>query len=106
MTMFPQLIAGPIINYKSVDAQLLKRDQGVERFCSGVFIFVVGLCVVFAGQFHRQALDRDFCCQSCPAQRAGAWLGPGRLWPTESTLTFPAIPIWPSDWADCLALSL
>ena len=43
VTMFPQLIAGPIINYKSVAQQLEHRDDGVQRFASGVQIFVVGL---------------------------------------------------------------
>jgi alginate O-acetyltransferase complex protein AlgI len=40
---FPQLIAGPIIRYKDVAAQLSRREVTAERFAYGVRRFVVGL---------------------------------------------------------------
>ena len=43
VTMFPQLIAGPIVRYKTVDAQLTKRDHTVDKFAEGVRRFVIGL---------------------------------------------------------------
>lgn len=43
VTMFPQLIAGPIVRYKTVDAQLAKRDHTVDKFAEGVRRFVIGL---------------------------------------------------------------
>lgn len=43
VTMFPQLIAGPIIKYKDVDQQLSKRGHTTDRFADGVTIFVIGL---------------------------------------------------------------
>ena len=43
VTLFPQLIAGPIIKYKDLDEQLGSRSHTVERFSSGVSRFVVGL---------------------------------------------------------------
>jgi alginate O-acetyltransferase complex protein AlgI len=43
VTLFPQLIAGPIIKYKDLDEQLERRDHSVEKFASGVQRFVVGL---------------------------------------------------------------
>ena len=43
VTLFPQLIAGPIIKYKDLGEQLDHRDHTAERFASGVEIFVVGL---------------------------------------------------------------
>ena len=43
VTLFPQLIAGPIIKYKDLDDGLRSRAHGVDRFSSGVQRFVVGL---------------------------------------------------------------
>ena len=43
VTLFPQLIAGPIIKYKDLDEQLDSRTHSVDRFASGVRRFVVGL---------------------------------------------------------------
>ena len=43
VTLFPQLIAGPIIKYKDLDEQLGCRGHSVDRFASGVWRFVVGL---------------------------------------------------------------
>ena len=43
VTLFPQLIAGPIIKYKDLDDQLGGRSHSLEQFASGVERFVVGL---------------------------------------------------------------
>ena len=43
VTLFPQLIAGPIIKYKDLDDQLGGRSHSLERFASGVGRFVAGL---------------------------------------------------------------
>lgn len=43
VTLFPQLIAGPILQYKDLDEQLEARTHTVDQFASGVQIFVVGL---------------------------------------------------------------
>ncbi len=43
VTLFPQLIAGPIIKYKDLGEQIDERTYKVERFASGVQRFVVGL---------------------------------------------------------------
>ncbi len=50
VTLFPQLIAGPIVRYQDVDDQLRERRESVAMFASGVRTFVAGLCkkVVFA----------------------------------------------------------
>ena len=42
VTLFPQLIAGPIIQYKSVAEQLNCRKEDLEKFVSGVKRFCVG----------------------------------------------------------------
>ena len=43
VTLFPQLIAGPIVRYKDLDCQLLNRRETVAEFSSGVNRFVCGL---------------------------------------------------------------
>ena len=43
VTLFPQLIAGPIIKYKDLDNQLGGRSHSLEQFASGVTRFVAGL---------------------------------------------------------------
>ena len=41
--MFPQLIAGPIVNYNSVAAQLVSRTSTMEDRVVGFYRFVIGL---------------------------------------------------------------
>lgn len=50
VTLFPQLIAGPIVRYKDVNDQLNERHESVALFASGVRTFIAGLCkkIVFA----------------------------------------------------------
>ena len=43
VTMFPQLIAGPIVRYKDIATQLNQRETNHDKFASGVSRFVVGL---------------------------------------------------------------
>lgn len=43
ITLFPQLIAGPIVNYKTVEAELENRKQGWDNISSGLRRFIVGL---------------------------------------------------------------
>ena len=42
VALFPDLVAGPIIRYKTLAAQLASRDQTVKRFASGICIFILG----------------------------------------------------------------
>ena len=44
VTLFPQLIAGPIIRYKDVADQLNARTHSWEKFASGTEKFTIGLC--------------------------------------------------------------
>lgn len=43
VTLFPQLIAGPILKYKDLGDQLDHRDHTISRFVSGIEIFIIGL---------------------------------------------------------------
>ena len=42
VALFPDLVAGPIIRYKTLAEQLREREHTVARFASGVAIFIVG----------------------------------------------------------------
>ncbi len=43
ITLFPQLVAGPIVRYKDIREQLSKRHESFELFAKGVRRFVIGL---------------------------------------------------------------
>lgn len=43
VTLFPQLIAGPIVRYTTVEAELSERKHSFESFAAGVHRFVIGL---------------------------------------------------------------
>lgn len=43
VSLFPQLIAGPIVRYKDVAAQIDKREETIDKFAEGIFRFVTGL---------------------------------------------------------------
>ena len=76
VTLFPQLIAGPIIKYKDLGEQLDHRDHTAERFASGVEIFVVGLGkkVLLANNLG-QLWDAYKALPAAELTVLGAWLG-------------------------------
>lgn len=43
VTMFPQLVAGPIVRYRDIAVQLTSRNFNSEMFASGVSRFIIGL---------------------------------------------------------------
>ncbi len=53
VTLFPQLIAGPIVRYKDVEDQMTERKETLQKFASGVVLFLCGLAkkVLLANQF-------------------------------------------------------
>lgn len=50
VTMFPQLIAGPIVQYSDIEKQLSERKVTSDGFVEGIRMFIKGLCkkVLFA----------------------------------------------------------
>lgn len=50
VTMFPQLIAGPIVQYSDIEKQLSERKVTSDGFVYGIRMFIKGLCkkVLFA----------------------------------------------------------
>ena len=43
VSLFPQLIAGPIVRYEDVASQMMDRRENLEQFTKGVKLFLVGL---------------------------------------------------------------
>ena len=43
ITMFPQLIAGPIVKYNDIHKQLANRKESINKFGEGVQRFIIGL---------------------------------------------------------------
>ncbi|HYE09480.1 MAG TPA: MBOAT family O-acyltransferase [Patescibacteria group bacterium] len=43
ISLFPQLIAGPIVRYKTVAAQINERHVNIEKFTNGIEKFIFGL---------------------------------------------------------------
>ena len=43
VTLFPQLIAGPIVRYGDVAKQLVSRKETISDFSSGITLFIIGL---------------------------------------------------------------
>ena len=74
VTLFPQLIAGPIVRYKSVADQLESRREDLEKFVSGVQRFTVGAAKkVLLANAIGQLWDQSLASESLTA--AGAWMG-------------------------------
>ena len=43
VSLFPQLIAGPIVRYQTIEDQLSGRKETLDKFARGVKRFAVGL---------------------------------------------------------------
>lgn len=76
ITMFPQLIAGPIVQYADIEKQLTERSITKEKFADGIIFFVRGLGkkVLFAntiGAVYTDILSHD----TTEISVATAWLG-------------------------------
>ena len=74
--MFPQLIAGPIVNYNSVAAQLVSRQSTMEERALGFYRFVIGLSkkVLIANTLALYA-DQVFGMNYAELGCGTAWLG-------------------------------
>jgi alginate O-acetyltransferase complex protein AlgI len=42
VSLFPQLVAGPIVRYRTIADQLVTRDHSWEKFASGTALFILG----------------------------------------------------------------
>lgn len=64
VSLFPQLIAGPIVQYNQIEKQLQTRSVNTEKLCAGIIFFIRGLGkkVIFAnmvGSLYTQLMLTD-----------------------------------------------
>ncbi len=76
ITMFPQLVAGPIVRYCDVASQLRRRVLSPEKAASGVRRFIIGLAkkVLIANQVALLA-DKAFALGADEVTFGAAWIG-------------------------------
>ena len=75
VSLFPQLIAGPIVRYEDVAQQLMERKETLEQFTQGVKLFLVGLSkkILIANEMgNLWDAVRD---SGAAGGAAGAWVG-------------------------------
>ncbi|HHW24629.1 MAG TPA: MBOAT family protein [Clostridiales bacterium] len=74
ISLFPQLIAGPIVRYADIELQLSERTTDLKKFASGIRRFIVGFSKkVLIANVVAVPTDTIFALESRPA--ATAWLG-------------------------------
>ena len=101
VTLFPQLIAGPIVKYSTVADEIEGRRETWADFSSGCCRFIVGL-----GKRCSSPTNWPWWPTPPGTRRSGTSPPPLPGWgpcaiPCRSTMTSPATPIWPSAWASC-----
>lgn len=76
VTLFPQLIAGPILQYKDLAEQLKSRVHSLGKIREGIRIFTVGLCkkVLLANSIG-ELWDYYRLMEAGSITTLGAWLG-------------------------------
>lgn len=76
ISMFPQLIAGPIVRYRTVAGQLARRATQPSRSSVGVGVFVMGLAqkTLLANPMG-QVADAAFGMDTAALDASEAWLG-------------------------------
>ncbi len=73
VALFPQLIAGPIVRYTTVEKELAKREHSFENFAEGIRRFAVGLGKKVLLADVLGAMAKAFYTSSAPSV-AGYWL--------------------------------
>ena len=76
VSFFPQLVAGPIVRYSEVAAQLARRETTADGFLYGIKRFLYGLAkkVILANAFAARA-DEIFALDPAGVGTLLAWLG-------------------------------
>ena len=76
LTMFPQLVAGPIVRYADVEAELGNRVLSLERFSAGAGRFIVGLAKkLLAADTLGKVADAAFGAPARELPAFAAWVG-------------------------------
>lgn len=76
ISLFPQLIAGPIVRYHDIDNQLMKRKIGRRKFAVGIERFIIGLVkkVLLANSF-ALIVDKTFVVSPDAMSTSQVWMG-------------------------------
>lgn len=76
ISMFPQLIAGPIVRWSEINRQIDHRTESWDRFSAGMHLFVLGLAqkVLIADTLAAPA-DSAFGMDPASLSVASAWIG-------------------------------
>jgi len=76
VTMFPQLIAGPIVRYADIERQLNNKDLSIINFSGGIERFIIGLAkkTIIANSCGYIA-DNIFASPVADISTLHAWLG-------------------------------
>jgi alginate O-acetyltransferase complex protein AlgI len=74
VSLFPQLIAGPIVRYNTIAEQLVHRQHTVNKFSAGTALFIIGFAkkILLANPMGEMA-DASFAAANPGA--LAAWLG-------------------------------
>ena len=76
ISFFPQLVAGPIVKYKTVDDQIRNRKESIEYFSYGINRFVIGLAKkVMIADILGSMADNIFNLYYSGIDTPTAWIG-------------------------------
>ena len=76
VTLFPQLIAGPIVRYQDVDDMLRERDENVTLFASGIRTFFAGMGKkIFFANMAGQLWEAFKAVPDSERTVVGCWMG-------------------------------
>ncbi|MGG7058031.1 MBOAT family O-acyltransferase [Clostridium tertium] len=76
ISFFPQLVAGPIVKYKTVDDQIRNRKESIEDFSYGINRFVMGLAKkVMIADILGSIADNIFNLYYSGIDTPTAWIG-------------------------------
>ena len=76
VTMFPQLVAGPIVRYTTVAEEIVQRNESLDEFSAGAVRFMLGLAkkMILANAMGTVA-DGVFGMEIWQLSTAAAWVG-------------------------------
>lgn len=74
ISLFPQLIAGPIVRFESIAQQIYQREESFDKVLAGIKRFILGLTkkIIFADTFGIMA---DLAFSSTTLTTGLAWIG-------------------------------
>jgi len=76
ISLFPQLIAGPIVKYHDIANELTERSQTLDGLARGLRRFIVGLSKkVLVANYMAVVADTMFAAPAGDVNAVGAWVG-------------------------------